>query len=647
MLSNKLFICTFNIFILNVYLQHAPKFSTPIPNHVGLLFEHVHGLRRLTIDRFVFVQRFDFMPLLQELAIMQAELLEFNNIDCTQVKKFNAQKVLSLKTRIENQIKLIVPINNEYVIYNANDVNYDFDSLTEVFVDYETKILTFPFKTKWNEMSAEEARTIIQVSLQNFSNSLVELTMFLPTFNSSIVNEHEEQHNFKEFTKKNKCSFLAEITASAANKMKKGFEKAKILEKIIKQWHRNKLNISNTVLDDDILMKHMKSRIQILQRRQRAWPVDFNRPINETSFDLSETYKLHLFVEKNNSVYLFVSMPLLELTKYNLKPALFNVYSVTTVPYCKKKICLLMVPDYELLAISDSANFYFSLNNDYNNNCTFFASYNEYLCDSNNFIILNTINSRRCEVEMYMGRFDKIDTICNIKIASFDSKKNYVYPLTSSNKLMYVNFQNTSVKYLCEHYEGSYTFLPGVNVLQLDSCILKIDTNEYVLNYNLPTSTTYWPLQIFNYENRLAQHVDWQNNLLPKIYNFTRSKLLKWRNKFKIVHDRDIDYFFITNTKNDYNNVNVNTSFNKTYVIILISLSILFFGFCVLCCCYINKIKKRSKSSLIDVKYKNSQLTVSFNRNGNLMYFSDVNDNTNKEKTSSNMYPLLIKQIET
>ncbi|ANF29764.1 F protein [Catopsilia pomona nucleopolyhedrovirus] len=711
---------------------------TPIDDSAGIMFQRVHGLRHLADDRFVFVRSFDYLPLIQELAIMQIQIAKYqqNYTDCGYAKRVNIKKIYSLLNRIKDQMASLQPLDKRYVTYNVNNDNNNDNVEDNALNDnnvydiiYQDNDGALDVKkangingdsggdidgnnSKWNVLTENEARTILQRNETSKHNGVDgEMTAFLPPIDTArIVDKYANYIDciVANHTADNNCKFVSDMMTVLANKMDDAISYVKMFEQLVKQVNRNKLIMSNGVMDDGTLMKEMKKYTMQLYNKRLSWVVKSgsgndggnDNYENNNYFDLSQVYKLHMYAanDKHYSAILFITMPLV---KNNT--IAYNVYNIVTIPFCRGDVCLFMVPNSDRVAVSTTKNYYLPLpsgnNDNYYSECVYFAAYNEYLClKKNNTMPLATLNSNVCEIEMYMGRYaaNNIDALCDIRMGNFDNDTVYATTLQDTRKWLCLFPTNATVAVDCftSNNNNNNTFIVsrGVGIIEPRSCLLRIssriiihssDASDNKFNNLNNESTIYWPKYKFNYSNYINESLlnSVRVKLPQKIYsNFTRANLLLLTTKFYIrdyssngdgiilnrfftppQHNYAVLHHAPFNTKNavDIDNINnKETSGGGTLIfIVLIVCGAIIACFTCICIvfCYIKKYCRQSNN--VTVEYYNDtdkQPIVNIQNNdtidrGNLVYIKVPNqiesyDNVLYKKPT--MYPMIIKQIK-
>ncbi|ABL75966.1 efp/ld130 fusion protein [Maruca vitrata nucleopolyhedrovirus] len=574
---------------------------TPLEDSSGLLFERMYGLRHYTNDRFVFVKKFDFYPVLQELNNIKSkiELYASRFLTCKIAIKQNRSSII--KARIENRLQFLTQLNKDLVRYSVeesyNDVleninlEYGDSAEFEVYDDYE-------HLSHWSNMTVSDAQALLQ-------NPPKDRVMFLKTISAKNTNISEYINSTIE------CTDLANIMNVFNEKLNDASALAKMLKRIMKQTHKNKLDISNTVLDDGMLLTEMKKLVQTLHNHNRAWVVDFNKTMND-SFDLSQAYKLHLYLDLN-TVIMFITMPLLKATSVS-----FNLYRVTTVPFCRGRMCLLIVSDNEYFGISDSKNYYVPVSDNFKQDCKKFTGYDEFLCPETELIA--TMNAKVCEIEMFMGRYSgDVINICDIRVANYNPKKAYVNTIMNNMKWLYIFPNSTTLVVHCnDASKFEMTVQPGVGVMlstMSQTCAIRITHDGVTVTVDsrlyVGYSTTFWPKKIFNFNNYIDPFLleKANTNFLPTIDDFNRSVLLQLSNKFRIKDYtspppqhffRPSKIYTIDETSDEKDdNINIIVIMIAIVAALLLLCGLMIFLFCC--------IKKRCRqSNNIIVHYKNN-----------------------------------------
>ncbi|AAA66653.1 copia-like envelope protein [Autographa californica nucleopolyhedrovirus] len=624
---------------------------TPIEDSAGLMFERMYGLRHHTDDRFVFVKKFNFVSVLQELNNIKSkiELYEAQVSTCTNVRQIKQNRSSIIKARIENQLQFLTQLNKNLITYSVEssilsndvldniDLEYDDSGEFDVYDEYEQP-------SHWSNMTVSDAQALLR-------NPPKDRVMFLDTVTTSDVSsKYEEYINciVSNRTVENECMFLANMMNVLNDKLDDAAALAKMLERIVKQTRKNKLNISNTVIDDDTLLTEMKKLTQTLYNQNRVWVVDFNKDMN-SYFDLSQAYKLHLYVDLN-TVIMFITMPLLKSTAVS-----FNLYRVMTVPFCRGKMCLLIISGNEYFGITDSKNYYVPVSDNFRQDCQEFTGYNEFLCPETEPIA--TMNSKVCEIEMFMGRYsDDVDNMCDIRVANYNPKKAYVNTLIDYRKWLYI-FPNTtvSVHYYCHDalVEVDTKVSPGVGVMfstMAQTCSIRITYDVTITvdsRFYVSHSTTYWPKKKFNFNNYIDQMLleKATTSFIPTVDNFTRPVLLQLPHKFHIKDYTSTPHHFFHQSKIYTNSAapdeDSQDDSNTTVVIIaIVAAMILFCGLLLFLFCCIKKRCHQSNNVVVQYKNNNEFVTICNNLEDNRAYINLPNEYDSDDMPKP-LYPLL------
>nr|AFS52005.1 DekiORF128 [Dendrolimus kikuchii nucleopolyhedrovirus] len=544
---------------------------TSITKGAGILFERMGGVRHyVPEERYTFVRKLNFLPLVQNLHDLKSGINTYQRnytITCGHpVGLFNYKKADILRGRINKLLKSITPLNKDYVSYTWDDgdnntlSNDVFDSLDMEF-DYADSRELKTMRTAaaaaaataaadrlrhWSELSANEANALMRRSTSEKNVAI------LPQFDTINVTEKYSEYTrclVTNHTKHNNCMFAESMMKLMLKKIDDIVAQVKVLERIVKQVNRNKLNASNTIMDDDTLLAAMNTSASALHARGLAWAVDLSRPRSD-SFDLSAVYKLHLYADKDYSIALFVLMPLLR----NIT-TVYNLYRFVTLPFCVKQRCLLVIPTNEYAVISASKNYYMAMDGDtVQRTCTQFNSAadddgDEYLClERRDAPPVATMNSNVCEIEMYMGRrIDDMDTLCDVRMASVDRNSAHVCTVVESNKWLYVADTDaaTTINFLCTAANGTVagalTASRGLGVvsrLQPHTCTLRMNSGIVaVAASRRHATTTYWPRKrVFNFNDYINASLlsGVYIKSLPTLDNFTRVALLSLKTKFNV-----------------------------------------------------------------------------------------------------------------
>lgn len=644
---------------------------TPIEDSAGLVFERMYGLRHHTDERFVFVKKFNFASVLQELNNIKSkiELYEAQVSTCKNVRQIKQNRSSNIKTRIEKQLQFLTPLNKNFITYSVEnsissnevldniDLEYDDGVDFDVYDEYEPS-------SHWSNMTVSDAKALLQNPPKN-------RVMFLDTVTTNNVSSKYEEYIdciVSNRTVENECMFLANMMNVLNDKLDDAAALAKMLKRIVKQTRKNKLNISNTVIDDDTLLTEMKKLVQILYNQNRMWVVDFNRDMN-SHFDLSQAYKLHLYVDLN-TVIMFITMPLLKSTTVP-----FNLYRAMTLPFCRGTMCLLIISGNEYFGITDSKNYYVPVSDNFRQDCQEFTGYNEFLCPETEPIA--TMNSKVCEIEMFMGRYrDVVYGMCDIRVANYNPKKAYVNTLVDYRKWLYI-FPNTnvSVHYYCKDalVQVNTKVLPGVGVMfstMEQTCSIGI-THDVTITvdsrFYVSHSTTYWPKKKFNFNNYIDQNMLLEKattaSFIQTVDNFTRPVLLQLFNKFHIEDYTSASQHSFHQSKIYTNSATPDEdSQDDSYTTVVIIIAIVAATFLLFCslslflfCC----IKKRChQSNNVTVQYKNNDefVTICNNLENNRAYINLTNEYDNSDDMPKPLdllkddkpllYPMIIERIK-
>lgn len=138
-------------------------------------------------------------------------------------------------------------ISSNEVLDNI-DLEYDDGVDFDVYDEYEPS-------SHWSNMTVSDAKALLQ-------NPPKDRVMFLDTVTTNNVSSKYEEYIdciVSNRTVENECMFLANMMNVLNDKLDDAAALAKMLKRIVKQTRKNKLKISNTVIDDDTLLTEMKN----------------------------------------------------------------------------------------------------------------------------------------------------------------------------------------------------------------------------------------------------------------------------------------------------------------------------------------------------------------------------------------------------
>ncbi|AGA16177.1 f protein [Thysanoplusia orichalcea nucleopolyhedrovirus] len=641
---------------------------TPIEDNSGLAFERMYRLRHYADDRFVFVKKFDFYPVLQELENVKFNIkfYEAQVLTCKNVKKIKPDRSSTIKSRIERQMQNLKQLNNNLITYSVDNNMLSNDVLESIKFEYKDSIEFAAYddddsssgggggdiaeQGHWSNLTVSDAQNLLR-------NPPKDRVAFLDTVTTSYVNTKYENYTkclINNRTAENECMFLNDMMNMLNNKLDDAAALAKMLELITKQAHRNKLNTSNSNVNDAILLTEMKKLSQALNNQNRAWVVDFNKDMDDR-FDLSQVYKLHLYLE-NNVVIMFITMPLL-----NSSTVPFNLYRVVTIPFCRGKMCLFMVSNHEYFAITDSKNYYVNVPDNFKHVCKEFTGYDEVLCPESNS--LATINSHVCEIEMFMGRYsNNIDDVCDIRVANYDPKKTYFNTVIDYRKWLYM-FPNstTAVYYYCNDVivNGVAKIQPGVGFMTSvisQTCSVQMSKDDIITVasrlYSTP-STTYWPSKKFNFNNYIDQSLlkKASTSFIPTLNNFTRAALLQVRHKFHVrEYTSSTPHHFFYPSKiyiNTASEEKIQDSSNTTIIIVsIIIVALVFLGFVIFLYFCVKKRCNQFNNVVVQYRHNNDFVTIhnTLNEESNVMHIDlphNDGDDDDDDDDRETLYPII------
>ncbi|AAC59020.2 unknown [Orgyia pseudotsugata multiple nucleopolyhedrovirus] len=481
---------------------------TPIDDGAGLVFERIGALRHVTNQRFLFVQTIDYYPLLQELAKISKFVREPRNnaSSCPLVKLVRPGKPRATGGRISKHLASLTQINKEFVSYTLNSADpQNNEVFTDVLeVDYEdTRQQDAAFADAhnpphWSVVSAADVKELLAVAPPR---DRVRVLPHISTANVADKYLKYEACINEERSADNECLYLTEMHGVMASKLADAASFANTLDRLIKQTRRNKLNMTNNVIDDELLLREMRQLSKLLAGHGLGWVVDFERELN-AQFDLSQAYKLHLYASQN-TVVLCVAMPLVDTAALQ-----YSLYKVATVPFCRGTMCLMMVPAADYIAVTDTRNFYTQVPADFQTQCKAFAGYDEFLCPASQRV--PTLDSGECEIEMFMGRYARdIDVQCDMRVADNRPSQVLLGPLVNCRKWVYSFSSNATVSYWCGARDAATVAVPaGVGVVVAQSPLTcSVRVNKDALLFTVDTrshkaaSRAYWPRRRFNYND--------------------------------------------------------------------------------------------------------------------------------------------------
>jgi hypothetical protein len=565
-------------------------------------------------------------------------------------------RIVHLIERFNEYLSTIEVLDKDYLAYKwdgivtNNDVN-NFDYV-DFYVDdtnlaekhlvaEKSKSTMFP---EWGKLDAKLAKVLLSKKLPE--NVLI---TWLPEKNTGVLDTHIASEN-------ERCKYIENLIVVFSYLMKNATNDATTLQALISNVRANKLN--NNLLTDYKLLKEMKNATSVVRNRHRAW-VNDNRTDSNGHFNLAEAYRLYLFMDKNYSLILFVVMPLL-----NENNVSYNVYRIMTVPFCRGRICLFMIPNNEYIAVSMTKNYYIPFSFE---ECTLFAGYDEYLCPETN--TLPTINSKTCEIEMYMGRYANVmDKYCDLRLGTLLSDSAYILPLMEYRKWLYMFHKKLNIGYFCNELsnnDGTLSVGSGIGILSAklaDTCSVRISSKMSIASdsrFYVTESFTYWPKNRFSYYNYFDQNVfgNASVKLLKKINSIKKLNLLTLSTQFVAKDYQKVHTFFkpsFTEVKNDslahLELKNLNLKLEYLFVIVFGSVLLLIATVLIIWCCY----KKRSRiAEQATVKYNNLQKKtdrvhlIDDSERGKLLYvtFKKEAPNVNVIKQSS-VYPMKLKELK-
>lgn len=471
----------------------------PIAETSGLMFERISALRHVSDQRFVFVQTIDYYPVLHDLLkILNFVQNPLNNAnDCMSIKLAKPHKTLSTYKRISQHLSMLTQINNEFVNYEVDSSDTENNEVFADIIHFDHVNTRRPDNTHepphWSWVSVGQVKALLAAPPHDFAKML---TTNMPMSGHMTMNKYEECIR-NNCTIEERCLYLAEIHKMISHKLADADYYANTLYLLIEQTRRNKLNVTNNVVDDNSLLREMRQISKILAPHNLKWVVDFDREI-DSRFDLSQIYKLHLYVSKT-TVVLCIAMPLTD-----TKVLQYSLYKIGTVPFCKGTMCLMMVPATSHIAVTDTRNFYTQVPVDFETLCKQFTGYNEFICPTSPRIA--TFDSGVCEIEIFMGRhMEKID-LCDVRVADNNSKQTFAYTLVDGRKWLYAFSSNATVDYWCNNTKYNMNVQAGVGLITAQpalTCSVHINGGAIMFNvdtrYYVTSSRSYWPSRLFDY----------------------------------------------------------------------------------------------------------------------------------------------------
>lgn len=463
----------------------SPMFqSVPIDDTTGLLFEQIYSMRHLTVDRFVFIQRINYLPMLHNLEFMRNKITEHQKCGYYTYNQY-LYGINNLIGRFKDYLSNIKALDKNYITYKSTNmisnkiINCDNDAID---CEYDKNIRSkskSAIDSGWGKLDAETAKILLS-SKSTLKNYLVK---FFPEMHTEIL-------DLSETKPINGCDASEKVISDVSSVISNSTQYTINLQSLINNVRDNKLN--NNIISDDKLLKEMKNQGGLLKKHQRDWVN--NKKIKNEHYNLSQAYKLHLFLDEY-SIILFIVMPLVNESNIN-----YNIYHVMTVPFCKGKTCLFMIPNNEYIAVSETKNYYIPLKKNFLDKCTIFTGNDEYLCpESKN---LPTINSQICEIEMYMGRFTNVmNKYCDLRLGALLVDTQYVNSLIDHRKWLYMFQSRLNVDFYCKSNNvGSiFTVSSGIGILSAikpEICSVRIGLKTTLLSnprFYRTQSTTYWP----------------------------------------------------------------------------------------------------------------------------------------------------------
>jgi hypothetical protein len=539
---------------------------------VGLLYEPMGTLKRQHVTgsgdnkRIVFVKRFDFHNVLHQLKTIYTGIMKYQDeyvlCDYT-VSSVNLNRINQLVERINECLATLPPIHNEFIRYtwddddiinnNKNKNNNDvidiesdeyFDDYYEITDKRRRRLddnATIVNRQNWNEpLNVHTAKQILATTTPTIRGDNAQqkndTIVFLPEFTAN-----EWRNTFTDYnrclvnrrTLNNTCRFAVKMMSSLTTNIQYAYKYIMMLEKLKQQWLLNKLprnqqHLSN--LTEQIILGEMAK--QMNEKNNRIWMT------NNNNFSRRRLlYKLHLFFDKNYAAVMFITVPPMNVNNGN--STLYNLYRVVSIPFCRGKICLIIIPSHEYVAISINRNYFmFVVNIQQMDTICFNACIDDgypcYICPNNTTIgsdrPLATINSRVCEVELYMGRaptsIEQLISVCDIRIANVIIKEAYVLPIASFKWLYLSLSKEKKINVKCR------AFTPLISIaLSYRSGILQCINNT--INSTTITTTTTTTTTIYQhrfsytdyFNSSLLIHID--NPLsFQKLTSLNRSTLL-------------------------------------------------------------------------------------------------------------------------
>ncbi|USC25874.1 f protein [Palpita vitrealis nucleopolyhedrovirus] len=500
----------------------------PVQDNVGLMFEKMHFMKQFSDKNFVFAKRFNLIPIMELLNSDKHEhkTVEFENMLCDNVKPIKYFNWTEIKNNFVNQLSFVNELQNDDL--------------------YEEEY--------WSDFDIAKSLKLIESKDSDLFMDLKEYNFTDVDKNNRYLECLENNHSYE-----NTCMFYYKIILVYNNQINDVSRAQQILENLHNSTAMNKLDYTDVILNDYILLVEMESLIEKLKKKNLAWPVDFNKPVN-IDYNLSPMYKLHLYRDGYN-VILFIVIPLIRNTN-----KLYNLYSVTTVPYCRVKTCLFIVPNNEYIAVTETKNYHVALSSDVIKNCvdfdgTLFCPYKQHDV---------TFESNVCEIEIFMGRLTNANKICNFKIANYNPKNIYVINIVNNQKFLCMLPTNffQDIIFDCDNNYGIIKGQPGLYVISStrpQTCKIYV-TNNITLHVNRVQnlSVPFTPVKIFKFEeffNLLLKNDFTIFNGVPFVNNFNRSTLLKYsivfnRNNYnRWISDNNQDNVDIIANNIDHTNV--------------------------------------------------------------------------------------------
>ncbi|UZE89796.1 EFP [Parapoynx stagnalis nucleopolyhedrovirus] len=573
-----------------------------VDDSTGLLFEHLYNMRHVTTDRFVFIQQIDYFNMLQELQSLHSNIVD-HKADISECGHLIYQQYLDVITHkidtFNNYLSVLQTLDTTYVRYTLDDKVIDMNVLdykSDELIETERSTLSNP---EWSKLNAKTAKLLLSSRSDLVKRYSYKNTSSLHTLMKPI---------------KTACDYIDNLILMFSLVFKNVTEKLSDLQALLVSLRYNKLK--SNIFSEDFLLQEMKRQRGILKKHGRAWVTDHKTAIKNKHFKLAEAYRLYVYVKKY-TVTLYIVMPLLNETSTT-----FNIYKVMTVPFCRGKSCLFMIPNNEYIAVSESKNYYVSFKDDYKKTCSVFTGYDEYLCPE--IETVPTINSNICEIEMYMGRYSNVMTLCDLRLGSILSDTQYTIPLVDHEKWLYMFVKKLNISYFCNRFgviNGMITVPSGVGIFSAkegDVCSIRLDVKTSLSSnttyYNIE-STTYWPKKKFNYNNYFDQYMlgNASANTLKRLNSFDRAALLTLKSKFDVNNFQTVPTYFVpANLNVAVNEADITSIYDQVetdnskiiYLTVGILSAVILIGACILwywCCC----IRKKSRriTDNVTVKY--------------------------------------------